>query len=155
MWGAFSFRPSLEHVAFAGMDELPEWEPGTAGVLCVAGPHVIPVSTAVRAGPDRLLFALGGRRETLARLREDPAAAWCVLCAGLAFTAYGRASVLREGLDDAPKLAVVELAVERVQDHLADGRTDLLSAPGWRWRDSETARADEGVRAELARLAAG
>ena len=137
------------------MDELPDWEPGTAGVLCVTGPHAIPVSTAVRAGPDRLLFALGGRRETLARLRADPAAAWCVLCEGLAFTAYGRASILGEGLEDAPKLVVVELAVERVQDHLADGRTDLLSAPGWRWRDRETAHGDAGIRAQLARLAAG
>jgi len=136
------------------MDELPDWKPGTAGVLCVAGPHAIPVSTAVRAGPRRLLFALGGRRETLARLRRDPAAAWCVLCEGLAFTAYGRARILRQGLEDAPKLVVVELAVERVQDHLADGRTDLLSAPGWRWRDRETAHVDEGIRAELARLAA-
>jgi len=136
------------------MDELPDWEPGTAGVLCVAGPHAIPVSTAVRAGSHRLLFALGGRRETLARLREDPAAALCVLCEGLAFTAHGRASILRDGLESAPKLVVVELAVQRVQDHLADGRTDLLSAPGWRWRDRETADADEDIRAELARLAA-
>jgi len=137
------------------MDELPEWEPGTAGVLCVAGPHAIPVSTAVRAGPERLLFALGGSRETLARLREDPAAALCVLCEGLAFTAHGRASILRDGLESAPKLVVVELAVERVQDHLADGRTDLLSAPGWRWRDGDAATVDAGVRAELERLAAG
>jgi len=135
------------------MDELPEWEPGTAGVLCVAGPHAIPVSTAVRAGPERLLFALGGSRETLARLREDPAAAWCVLCAGLAFTAHGRASVLREGLEDAPKLVVVELAVERVQDHLADGRTEMLDGARWRWREERYADSDAAIFVELERLA--
>ena len=58
---------------------LPTWPPGTPAVLCVAGPHAIPVSSYVRAGDDRILLALGSRRETLARLRADPGAAFCVL----------------------------------------------------------------------------
>ena len=75
------------------MDVLPSWPPGTAAVLCVAGPHAIPVSTAIRAGDRRVLLALGGRRETLRRLRdEDPAAALCVMAEGLAFTAKGQAA---------------------------------------------------------------
>jgi hypothetical protein len=137
------------------MDELPDWEPGTAAVLCVAGPHAIPVSTAVRAGAMRILFILGGRREALARLREEPAAALCVMAEGLAFTAHGWARVVREGLESASKVVVVELRVEGVQNHLADGRTEMLAAPAWRWVDAEMADADAGIRAELARLAAG
>ena len=50
----------------------PTWPPGTPAILCVAGPHAIPVSSYVRAGDDRIVVALGSRRETLARLRADP-----------------------------------------------------------------------------------
>jgi len=130
------------------MSELPHWEPGTAGVLCVAGPHAIPVSTATRVGDDRLVFALGPRREALARLRSDPAAAFCLLAEAMAFTAFGMARVLREQLDSAP-VAAVELRVERVQDHLVDGRTEMLSPPGWRWLDEKAAATDPQIRAEL------
>src|SRR5205807_8647451 len=80
------------------MDILPDWEPGTPGVLCVAGPHAIPVSTAQRTSDRRIVFALGRERATLARLREDPEAALCLLGRGVAFTAYGRAAVVREEL---------------------------------------------------------
>jgi len=131
--------------------QLPHWPPGTAAVLCVAGPHAIPVSTAIRAGDDRLVFALGRRRDALARLREDPRAALCMLAEGLAFTAHGEISVLREELERIP-LAALELRVERVQDHLADGRTDMLGAAGWRWRGERDAEADRIVHEELAAL---
>ncbi len=137
-----------------GVEELPDWEPAAAGVLCVAGPHPIPVSTAVRAGGRRLLVALGSRRETLARLRADPAAAYCLLAEGLAFTAHGRAAVVSESLECAPRVAAVELAVDRLQDHLADGRTEMLSGPAWRWRDEGAAAVDPRIRAELEALAA-
>ena len=81
---------------------LPRWRQGTPGVLVVTGPHAIPVSTALRAGDRRLLFALGRRRQTLARLRQDPRAAFCLLGAGAAFTAHGRGTVLREALEEVP-----------------------------------------------------
>lgn len=137
------------------MEELPNWEPAAAGVLCVAGPHPIPVSTVVRADGSRLLLALGARRDTLARLRADPGAAFVMLAQGLAFTAHGRAQVVRESLECAPKVAGVELVVERVQDHLADGRTEMVSGPVWRWRDEEAAAMDPRIRAELAELVSG
>ena len=133
------------------MDALPHWRPGAPAVLVVAGPHAIPVSTARRAGERRVVFALGARRETLARLREDPAAALCVLAEGVAFSAYGEASVLGE-LESVPVVAVA-LRVERIQDHLADGRTDMLGAAPWRrpaQRDQET---DHEVSEQLRRLA--
>ena len=84
---------------------LPEWPLRAPGLLIVAGPHAIPISTAVRAGDRRLILGLSRRRETLARLREDPHAAFALLAEGLAFTAYGQADVLREKLEGMPNLA--------------------------------------------------
>ena len=61
-------------------------------------PHAIPVSLIVRAGPREILLGLAPRRESLARLRADPRAALTILAAGdHAFTAHGRATVLRGG----------------------------------------------------------
>jgi len=131
---------------------LPEWEPGTPAVLIVSGPHAIPVSTAVRRGDRRVVFALGQRRETLERIRSEPSAvALCVLARGMAFTAYGRAAVVREELEAAP-VAVVELTVERVQDHLADGRTEMLDGARYEWADAAAAEAEPRIRAELGTL---
>jgi Pyridoxamine 5'-phosphate oxidase len=125
---------------------LPDWEQGTPAILCVAGPHAIPLSTAVRGGDDRILFALGRDRETLRRLREDARAAVCLLGEGIAFTATGRAAVLREELEAA-------LAVERVQDHLADGRTEILDGARWRWTDERAREAEPLIVEELRALA--
>jgi len=133
---------------------LPRWERGTPGVLCASGPHPIPISTAVRTGDDRLLLALGGRRETLDRLREDPRAAFCLLGAGVAFTAYGMASVVSEPLIDSVGVVAVEVRVERVQDHLADGRTAMLDGARWRWIDDRAAEIDADILEALDRLAA-
>ena len=57
-------------------EALPEWEEGTVAVLSTIGdePHAIPVSTAVRAGPRRVLLALALRRRSLALLRARPRA---------------------------------------------------------------------------------
>jgi hypothetical protein len=132
---------------------LPEWEQGAPAVLAVAGPHAIPVSTALRAGDARVMLALGRRRETLARLREHPDAALCLLAAGVAFTAYGRASVVREELDGAPHVAGVALEVERVQDHLEGSRTELLEAARWRWTEADAADDERRIVAELRELA--
>jgi hypothetical protein len=135
------------------VDELPRWERGTPAVLCVAGPHAIPVSTAVRLGDDRIALALARGRDTLGRLREDPRAALCLLGAGVAFTAQGRAAVIAEQLEAADTVVAVELRVERVQDHLADGRTEMLDGARWRWIDEEAAAKEPEIVAELERLA--
>jgi hypothetical protein len=118
-------------------------------VLCVAGPHPIPVSSYVRAAGDRIVLALGSRRETLARLRADPATAFCVLGNGTAFTAHCRATVVRESLEAAPGNVAVELRVERVQDHLADDRTELLAGARWRWIDRKAAALQPRILEEL------
>jgi Pyridoxamine 5'-phosphate oxidase len=134
------------------MDELPRWERGTPAVLCVAGPHPIPVSTAVRVADDRVMFALGRERETLRRLRDDPRVALLVMGAGVAFTAHGEARVLAEQLESADTVVAVELRVERVQDHLADGRTEMLEGARWRWTRDGMADAERAIVAELERL---
>jgi hypothetical protein len=135
-----------------GMDALPVWDQGTPAILCVAGPHPIPVSTAVRAGDDRVLFALGRKRDTLQLLRDDSRAAFCLLGEGVAFTAHGNAWVVAEQLDASDRVVAVELRVERLQDHLADGRTEMLDGPRWRWRDEEFGEAEEQIVAELSGL---
>ncbi len=118
-------------------------------MLCVAGPHAIPVSTAVRLADDRLAFALGRGRDTLERLRSDPRVALCLLGTDLAFTAHGTATVVRDPLEVAPVVGV-ELRVESVQDHQADGRTEMLDGARWRWLDPQAAGADPKIVAELA-----
>jgi hypothetical protein len=131
---------------------LPAWEQGTPGILCVAGPHPIPVSTAVRVADDRIRLALGRERETLRRLRADPVVAFCLLGEGVAFTAHCRAAVLDVTLESADRVVPVELTVEGVQDHLADGRTEMLDGARWRWADEEFGAVEERIVAELARL---
>jgi hypothetical protein len=131
---------------------LPTWPPRTPAILSVAGPHAIPVSSYVRAADDRIVMALGSRRETLARLRADPATAFCVLAQGVAFTAHCRAAVVRESMEAAPGNTAVELRVKRVQDHLADGRTDILEGVSWRWIDEEAAELQPKILEELEEL---
>ncbi|MGH3993141.1 MAG: hypothetical protein ACRDSN_11850 [Pseudonocardiaceae bacterium] len=131
------------------MESLPHWERGTPGILSVSGSHAIPVSTIVRGGDDRVLLALGRERETLHRLRDDSRASVCLLGAGLAFTAHGYASVVAEALEASETVVAVELRVERLQDHLADGRTEILDGVRWRWTDERFGEAEERVVAEL------
>jgi hypothetical protein len=132
---------------------LPRWPPRTVGLLIASGSHAIPISTATRAGDRRLVFGLARRRGTLARLRGDPRAAFAMLAEGLAFTAYGEAGIVREQLREVPAVAALELRVERVQDHLAEGRTEMLTAAAWRWAEEDAAAADRAVVGELLELA--
>jgi flavin reductase (DIM6/NTAB) family NADH-FMN oxidoreductase RutF len=104
---------------------LPEWPAGTVAVLATAGPHAIPVSTAVRAGDATIHLALAQSRDSLRRLREEPRCALTVLAAGVAVTAYGSAAVVDE--DD--RVAYVRLDVDEVVDH-----------------DQPTFELDDGVR---------
>ena len=134
------------------MDILPHWEPGTPAVLCVAGPRAIPVSTALRASDRRVVFALGRERGTLARLREDPEVALCLLGRGVAFTAYGRAAVVREELRAAAHVAAVALDVDRLQDHLAGSRTEILDGARWRWTEDAAREDERRIAAELREL---
>lgn len=138
--------------------ELPEWRDGTVAILSTVGvgmPHAIPVSTTIRAGPRRVLFALGHGRRSLTRLRADPRAALSLVGAdNVAFTARGRAAVVLESLGSADNVAAVALDVERIDNH---GRAEfeILDGVRWRWLDEAAERRDAQVRADLRALASG
>jgi flavin reductase (DIM6/NTAB) family NADH-FMN oxidoreductase RutF len=137
------------------MDELPHWEPGTVCVLSTGAgaPHAIPVSTALRVGPRRVLLALAARRETLARLRRDPRCALTVMAGDdVACTAHARAEVVSESLPGAEAVAAVALEVEAIQDHMQP-RFAIGSGVGWEWTDEDARAGDAAVRAALAELA--
>jgi hypothetical protein len=99
-----------------------------------------------------VLLALGRDRETLLRLRDDSRVAICMLGKSVAFTAHGYASVVSERLAASDGVVAVELRVERVQDHLADGRTQIIDGARWRWLDEEFGAAEDRVVSELATL---
>jgi flavin reductase (DIM6/NTAB) family NADH-FMN oxidoreductase RutF len=128
---------------------LPDWPDGTVTVLSTGGgaPHAIPLSTALRSGPATIHFALGLRRESLARLREDARCALTVLAAGVAVTALGAATVV----DENDRVAFVRLDVEEVQDH---GQPTFALDDGvrWHWTDDDAAAGDAEVRATLKRI---
>jgi flavin reductase (DIM6/NTAB) family NADH-FMN oxidoreductase RutF len=131
------------------VDALPEWPEGTVAVLCTGGgdPHAIPVSTTLRAGPRTVVFALALRRESLARLRAEPACALAVLAADLAFTAQGRATVVAE----LERVAAVRLDVESIQDH-SQPAFAIEDGVRWRWTDAGAEGADAAVREALRAL---
>jgi hypothetical protein len=99
------------------------------------------------------VFALAHSRETLAILRDHPAAALCLMGAGVAFTLEGEAAVVREAMVASAHVAALELRVARVQDHLEGSPTEMLDGARWRFAADEARRADAGVREELADLA--
>jgi len=136
-------------VGSPAVDELPEWPEGTVAVLCTGGgaPHAIPVSTALRAGPRAAVLALALRRESLARLRAEPACALTVVAADVAFTAYGNATVVAE----LERVAAVRLDVESIQDH-RQPTFALEDGVRWRWTDADAERADAAVREALRAL---
>ncbi|MDP4604066.1 MAG: pyridoxamine 5'-phosphate oxidase family protein [Solirubrobacteraceae bacterium] len=139
------------------MDEqldLPHWPPGTVCILATGGdgPHAIPVSTAVRASGDRIVLALGARRGSLSRLREDPRVALTVLAAGdVAFTAHGTARVVEEPLPGIDGVIGVEINVERVSSHKRP-TFSIADGVAWAWADDEARERDAAVRRALIAL---
>lgn len=138
-----------------GLDELPEWDAGTVAILSTGAgpPHAIPVSTGVRAGPRRVLIALARRRESLARLREDPRCALTIVAGGdVACTALARATVVRERMTASDRVAALALDVDEIQDH-RQPRFTIDEGVAWHWTDDEARVRDADIRAELEELA--
>jgi hypothetical protein len=127
---------------------IPHWPPGTVAVLTTAGPHAIPVSTALPAGPTSVLLALGPGRGSLARLRVDPSCALMVLAEDVAVTLRGRATEV----GDAAGTVAVRLEVEEVDDHMQPTFA-IEAGVRWRWTEPEAERRDAEVRAALGQLA--
>lgn len=137
-------------------EALPEWTPGTVAVLSTGAgsPHAIPVSTGVRAGDQRVLIALALRRESLARLREDPRCALTIMAEGdVAVTAIGTASIVEEPMAISDKVAAIAIDVEELQDH-TQPRFVIDAGVRWRWTDEEAESRDAEIRAHLRALAA-
>jgi hypothetical protein len=134
------------------VDALPEWEDGTVSVLSTGGgaPHAIPISTAVRAGPRRVLIALAARRESLSRLRREPRCALTIVAGpDVACTAHAHAEILHEVAEG---VLAVALDVEAIQDHMQP-RFAIDAGVAWRWTDVEARERDGAVRAALSELA--
>ncbi len=134
---------------------LPDWNPGTVAILSTGAgaPHAIPVSTGIRAGDRTVLLALARRRESLARLREDPRCALTILAAGdVAVTAQGHARIVADPLAISDRVAAVAVDVRRIQDH---GQPRFVVDDGvrWRWTDPEAERRDAEVREALRAVA--
>lgn len=139
-------------------EDLPTWSDGAVAILATTAddgtPHAIPVSTCLRAGPRRVLLALGRRRGSLQRLRAQPQVALALLVAGdVAVTVHGRAEVLAEVLEPFEAIAAVALDVDWIADH---GRPDfeILDGVRWQWTDAWARERDAQVRAALSSLAA-
>jgi Pyridoxamine 5'-phosphate oxidase len=136
------------------LDALPDWEPGTVAVLSSSAgrPHAIPVSTAVRIGPRTVALALALRRESLARLRQDPRCALTVMAGGnIALTAHGRATIVEEPMVVSEQVAAVRIDVDAIQDH-GQPRFEIDAGVRWHWTDPDAERQDAEIRAALARL---
>jgi hypothetical protein len=137
-----------------GLEELPHWDAGTVAILSTGAgaPHAIPVSTAMRAGPRRVLIALALRRESLARLREEPRCALTLIAAGdVACTALAHATIVREPMTVSDRVAAVALDVDAIQDH-RQPRFTIDAGVAWHWTDDEARDRDADIRAELAEL---
>jgi hypothetical protein len=134
---------------------LPDWTPGTVAILSTAAgwPHAIPVSTGVRAGDRRIVLALALRRESLARLREDPRCALTIMDAGVAVTARARATIVEEPMAISDRVAAVCLDVEALQDH-GQPRFEIQAGVRWRWTDAEAQARDDEIRGALRAVAA-
>jgi len=103
-----------------GIEALPAWPTRTIAVLATLddGPYAIPVSAPLRAGDRRILLSLHRTRGSLSRLRERPQVPLAILPGGnIAFTARGRAHIVREPMAAAPDYAAVAIDVEQINDH--------------------------------------
>jgi hypothetical protein len=132
---------------------LPDWPAGTVAILATAGPapHAIPISTALRAGPRTILFALAAGRGSLGRLRADPAVALAILASDdVALTAYGSAEPLEEPMPQG--VVAIRIAVEHVQDHRRPAFV-IEAGVRWRWKEAAEEERDAQVRAALERIA--
>ncbi len=137
------------------LDELPTWPESTASVLATTGadgaPHAIPVSTALRAGPKRIVFALGPSRGSYERLEADPRATLLVMAADTAFSAEGTVRLIAEPLDPDGRVHGFELLVETIWDH--NGPTfGMEEGVRWHWTDEDAKRGDDAAHDALKAL---
>ena len=135
-------------------DALPDWPPGTVAVLSTGAgpPHAIPVSTAVRTGPRTIVFALALRRESLARLRQDPRCALTIMTGGdLAFTAHGPATIVEEPMAVSDRVTAIRIDVQEIHNHGQDA-FQIDDGVRWHWTEPEAEQRDAEIRAALSNI---
>jgi hypothetical protein len=121
---------------------LPDFPRRTIAILSTVdpAPHAIPVSAPLRVADTTILLSLHRTRDSLARLRANPAVALTVLTEGdVAFTARGRALVIRDALDSDPDYTGVAIEVEHVDDHRQPG-FEVTGGVDRAWRDDDEKR---------------
>jgi flavin reductase (DIM6/NTAB) family NADH-FMN oxidoreductase RutF len=136
--------------------KLPDWTPGTVAILSTGAgaPHAIPVSTGVRASDTLIVLALARRRESLARLRQDPRCALTILAAGdVAVTVHARARIVEDPMAISDRVAAVALDVGEIQDH-GQPRFEIVDGVRWHWTDPEAEARDTEIRDALRAVAA-
>jgi hypothetical protein len=100
-----------------------------------------------------VLLALALRRESLARLREDPRCALTIMTGGdVACTALARATIVEEPMAASDRVAAIALEVDAIQDH-TQPRFAIEAPVRWRWTDDEARERDGVIRAALVELA--
>jgi hypothetical protein len=138
----------------AGDPSIPELPEGIVGVLATvgpAGPAAIPVSAVLRAGGDRLLFALAVTRGSTARLRGDPRAAMSLNGPGMSLCVEGLARPAADPLPGAEFMVAFRLEAERVRD-ARGAATEVDEGIRWRWTTGEAAERHAAVMAALEAL---
>jgi Pyridoxamine 5'-phosphate oxidase len=140
----------------AGDPSIPELPNGIVAVLATvgpAGPAAIPVSALLRAGGDRLLFALAATRGSTARLRVDPRAAMSLNGPGMSLCVEGVARLAADPLPGAEFMVAFRLEAERVRDARGPA-TEVDEGIRWRWTTAEAADRHAAVMAALETLRA-
>lgn len=100
----------------------------------------------------RIVFALGPKRGSYARLQDEPRAALLVMAPDTAFTAEGTVRVIAEPLNSDGLVNGMELTVEKIWDH--NGPTfGLDDGVRWHWTDDDAKRGDDAAHESLAELA--
>ena len=98
------------------------------------------------------MLALARRRESLARLREEPRCALTVMADGdVAFTAHGHATIVEEPMTVSDRVAAVRVHVDAIQEHGQD-TFDIDEGVRWHWTDAEAERDDAEILAALSRI---
>jgi hypothetical protein len=98
------------------------------------------------------VFALALRRESLARLREDPRCALTIMAGGnVAFTAHGRATIVDEPMTVSDRVTAIRIDVEVIQNHGQDA-FEIDDGVRWHWTDPESEQRDTEIQAALSHI---
>ena len=98
------------------------------------------------------MFALALRRESLARLRQDPRCALTIMAGGdLAFTAHGPATIVEEPMAVSDRVTAIRVDVEEIQNHGQDA-FKIDDGVHWHWTDPESEKRDADIGAALSQI---